>query len=213
MRRHLFAAMVMWAFTAPASMAQYDEPTEFMRVVVDDIVEQISTQRAQLQSDPEKLRALIMQGILPHVDFVYVSQLVLGKYWRAATPVQREAFMVEFREMLMRTYAEALLTYEDQQIRYLPTRNDPSRPDARVRTEIVPTQGEPIPVEYRVYKTKAGEWKVFDVSVERISIVTNYRNTFANEIRKHTDPQRGVQALIEKLKTQSEPIELNRETS
>jgi phospholipid transport system substrate-binding protein len=184
-------------------------PEEFMQGVVNNILGEVKTERQQLKQDPDKLRQLVINGIMPHVDFPYVSQLVLGQYWRTASPQQRDDFMAAFRDMLMRTYADALLSYEDQTIKYLPSHNDPKAPDANVNSQIIPKNGEPISVTYRLYRNKQNEWKVYDITVEGISLVTNYRNTFANEVRTG-----GLDNLIQKLKTHNiKAIDVNKKST
>lgn len=203
MSRHTFLSTLMLALALAfgicgATGAQSPSPAvsaeSFMKDVVDDILSVVEKRRDELQEDPQALRDLVTEQIMPHVDFRYLSQLVLARHWRTASEAQREAFMAAFRNMLMRTYADALLAYRDQEIRYLPNRNDPERRDAQVRTEIVPKDGQPIPVTYRLYRNDQGEWKIYDITVERISLVTNYRSTFDDQIRKH-----GLDGLIEKL--------------
>ena len=186
-----FGACIAVAAQSPSPVPAAEA---FMKDVTDDILSTIKAQRDDLKQDPQALRALVTEQIMPHVDFRYLSRLVLARHWRTASESQREAFMSAFRNMLMRTYADALLAYEDQKIRYLPNRNDPGQRDAQVRTEIVPKEGQPIPVTYRLYRNDQSEWKIYDITIERISLVTNYRNTFDDQIRKH-----GLDGLIERL--------------
>ena len=201
MSRRIFLSTLMLALAfgiCGAAGAQSPSPAvsaeSFMKDVVDDILSVVEKRRDELQEEPQALRDLVTEQIMPHVDFRYLSRLVLARHWRTASEAQREAFMAAFRNMLMRTYADALLAYRDQEIRYLPNRNDPERRDAQVRTEIVPKDGQPIPVTYRLYRNDQGEWKIYDITVERISLVTNYRSTFDDQIRKH-----GLDGLIEQL--------------
>lgn len=202
---HALVAFLMLAASAavPAQQLPAQSPEAFVEGIVEDVLTNVEARRTELKSQPEKLRALVIDGILPHVDFPYVSQLVLGKHWRTAEPAQRQRFMDEFQRLLLRTYADALLAYDDQEIRYLPSRRDESRRDARVRTQVVPRGQNPIAVNYRLYRTDAGEWKVFDVVVEGVSLVTSYRDTFAREIE-----QDGLDSLIANLKNHEPPAAL-----
>lgn len=200
----LVSIVLLLPLAARSQTAQ--SPEEFMQGVVNNILGEVKTERQQLKQNPDKLRQLVINGIMPHVDFPYVSQLVLGQYWRTASAQQRDEFMAAFRDMLMRTYADALLSYEDQTIKYLPSHNDPKAPDANVNSQIIPKNGEPISVIYRLYRNKQNEWKVYDITVEGISLVTNYRNTFANEVRTG-----GLDNLIQKLKTHNiKAIDVNK---
>ncbi len=202
---HTLLAFLLLAASATvtAQSLPAQSPEAFVERIVEDVLADVEARRAELKSQPGELRALVIDGILPHVDFPYVSQLVLGKYWRTAEPAQRQRFMDEFQRLLLRTYADALLAYDDQEIRYLPSRRDESRRDARVRTQVVPRGQDPIAVNYRLYRTDAGDWKVFDVVVEGVSLVTSYRDTFAREIE-----QDSLDSLIANLKNHEPPAAL-----
>ena len=151
-----------------------------------------------IKGNPAKLYALTEEIILPHFDFERISSWVLGKYWREATPEQKTRFTQEFRNLLVRTYATAMLEYSGQQIKYLPFKAESAATTVTVRTEVVQAGGPAIPINYSLFE-KAGEWKVYDVVVENTSLVANYRSSFANEIR-----QSGLDTLIEKLASRSQ---------
>lgn len=144
-------------------------------------------------ADPEFLYRLVEEIVLPHVDFERMSRLVLGKYWHRATPEQRRRFVQAFRDLLVRTYATALADYADVEIEYLPMRTGTDPSQVTVRTEIHRPGGLSIPVYYSFYH-KNGEWKAFDVSIDGVSLVTNYRSSFAAEIR-----QNGIEGLLKRL--------------
>jgi phospholipid transport system substrate-binding protein len=122
-----------------------------------------------------------------------MSSWVLGRYWRNATPKQRQEFTEQFRTLLVRTYAKSLSSYTDNKITYLPFRSSPDQTDVKVRTEVDQPGGFPIPIDYDLY-LKGDEWKVFDVTIDGVSLVTNYRTTFANQIRMD-----GLDKLISSL--------------
>jgi phospholipid transport system substrate-binding protein len=128
-----------------------------------------------------------------------MSQLVLGKNWRTATPEEQRQFVEEFRLLLVRTYATAMLKYSDQKISYLPYRGKPGEGEVIVQTEIEQPGGPPIPIDYSLHR-KGGDWKVFDVKIDNVSLVVNYRGTFAGEIRSSG----GVGALIGKLRERNQ---------
>jgi phospholipid transport system substrate-binding protein len=141
---------------------------------------------------------LVDKIVLPHFDFYKMSSRVLGKYWRRASDEQKEKFTKEFRILLVRTYAKALVDNMDQTIDYMPVHAPENAEDVTVKTEI-PQQGSfPLPIDYSMYLTN-GEWKVYDVEIDGISLVINYRTTFANEIR-----QAGLDKLIAKLSSRNE---------
>jgi phospholipid transport system substrate-binding protein len=129
--------------------------------------------------------------VASHFDFDRMSSWVLGKHWRKAKPDEKTRFASEFRTLLVRTYAKALNDNYDKKIAMLPVRDKGD--EALVRTEVQQDAGFPIPIDYRMY-IKDGVWKVYDVSVDGISLVSNYRTSFSKEIRKD-----GLPKLIDRL--------------
>jgi phospholipid transport system substrate-binding protein len=123
-----------------------------------------------------------------------MSKLALGKNWRSADDEQQARFVDEFRLLLIRTYSTAMLEYTDEEIRFLPFRDDLSRKRVSVPMEVVQPAGPSIPMALSLYQNKGGDWKVYDVKIDGISLVTNYRSSFDNEIRKG-----GMDKLIEDL--------------
>ena len=123
-----------------------------------------------------------------------MSKLALGKNWRKASPEQRERFIEEFRLLLVRTYTTAMLEYSDEEIVFLTFRDDLAKKKVKVRMEILQAGGPSIPMALSMYLNKQDAWKVYDVKIDGISLVTNYRSTFATEIRKG-----GVALLIDNL--------------
>jgi phospholipid transport system substrate-binding protein len=150
--------------------------------------------RAVLQKDPRQIYGLVNAIVLPHFDFTVMSRWVLGKYWREATADQRSRFIEEFRTLLVRTYSQALLEYSNETIEFLPMPQlAPNATDVTVRSEFHPKTGAPIPVNYSLHLIKDA-WKIYDVTVDGVSLVTNYRSTFAEQIR--TD---GIESMINNL--------------
>lgn len=144
---------------------------------------QKSLQKPEFKKDFAKATHFVEQVIDPHVDFDRVSILILGKYWKVATPDQREKFKKEFRTLLVRTYTTAFTEYANWSIRYLPLKLLPTDNKAVVRTEILQAGAQPVAVNYRMINDK-GTWKVFDVLIEGISLIQNYRTSFTNEIAR-----------------------------
>jgi phospholipid transport system substrate-binding protein len=176
--------------TALAQMA----PDKLVKSVADDVL-------AGLRQDPElkagsqaKFAELLEQKVAPHFDFERMARLAVGRGWRQATPEQQKALVEQFRALLIRSYSTAYTAYKDIAIDVKPVRMQPSDTDVQVRTEIkVPNGGQPIGVDYSMYKA-GSDWKIYDVTVEGVSLVTTYRSTFADEIR-----QNGVDGLIKSL--------------
>jgi len=169
------------------------DPQEMIKSVAGQTIERISKDKEKIKADPLYINKLIDELILPHFDFERMSRWVLGKYWRRATPDQQQRFIKEFKNLLIRTYASSLLEYSDQKINYLPFRNESTDTDVTVRSEIAQPGGFPIPITYKLYKTN-NDWLVYDVLIDDVSLVSNYRSSFSKEIRA-----KGMDALIKKL--------------
>lgn len=167
---------------------------EVVKVTADKVLERLDAERAELEAHPQKLYALINELVIPHFDFVSMSKWVLGRTnWKSANTGQREKFVGEFRTLLVRTYAKALLEYSNQEITYFPIENNPDSNIVVVKTEISQPGTKPIPINYSMHAS-GGEWKVIDVVVDGISLVATYRGSFASEIREN-----GLDVLITKL--------------
>ena len=171
---------------------------DIVKSTADQVIKKIAENRAGLDAHPEQLYDLINDLVIPHFDFTSMSKWVLGNNWRQASDEQREKFVNEFRTLLVRTYARALLEYSDQQINYLPVQSDPNSNLVVVKTEVQSTGSPPVPIDYRMHVSNGG-WKVVDVIVDGISLVATYRGSFASEIRKN-----GIDALISKLTERNE---------
>lgn len=147
---------------------------------------------------PESLSLLVDEILLPHTDFERMSRLAMGKYWKQSSDSQRQQFVQEFKELLIRTYATAIHSVLPEDISYLPERNSGAPDKTVVRTEVRPEGMAVMPVNYHMYR-KNGHWLVYDVRIEGISLVANYRSTFGAEIKA-----RGVEGLIATLKKKNE---------
>jgi phospholipid transport system substrate-binding protein len=168
-------------------------PDVLVKSTADDVLAIVKKDKDIQAGDQKKIFALAEEKILPNFDFDRVSRMVLGKNWSRASKEQQDAFQKEFRSLMLRTYATALGKYRNQTINYKPLRAEPSDKEVTVKTEIVQPGGQPIAVDYSLEKT--GEaWKVYDIVIEGVSLVTNYRGQFSNEIR-----QSGMDGLIQKL--------------
>lgn len=191
-------ALTLTLFSVPSQTWASMPADELVRETSERMLTALKSEHDTIKANPAKLYALTEEIILPHFDFERISSWVLGKYWREATPEQKSRFTQEFRNLLVRTYATAMLEYSGQEIKYLPFKADAAANTVTVRTEVVQPGGPAIPISYSLF-VKEGEWKVYDVVVENTSLVANYRSSFANEIR-----QSGLDALIEKLASRSQ---------
>ncbi len=182
--------LMVWINNAMAAIA----PDELVKKTADEVLSAVKSDKDIQSGDQKKIFALAEEKILPYFNFDRVSRMVLGKYWREANTAQKAAFQREFRSLLLRTYASALSKYRNQTIEFKPLRMRPNDSTVTVETEILQPGGQPIGVDYALEKS-GDSWKVYDIAIEGVSLVTNYRGQFGNEIR-----QSGIDGLIEKLK-------------
>ncbi|HEB92573.1 MAG TPA: ABC transporter substrate-binding protein [Gammaproteobacteria bacterium] len=182
-------------------MAAEQSPQALVIETTNRIIKALQAEQAQIKKNPARLYEIVDEIVLPHFDFRRMSSWVLGKHWRKASPVEREQFVKEFRALLVRTYAAALNDNYDQKIDFLPLRAKKEATEVTVRTEVQLDAGFPIPINYRMYRTEEGEWLVFDVNVDSVSLVTNYRSSFSKEIR-----QGGLPKLIARLSARNQRL-------
>jgi phospholipid transport system substrate-binding protein len=187
------AAQTAAAAPAPSAAAAQKAPEVLVRDLSNEVLETIRKDKSLQSGDLTKLNQLVDQKILPYVNFEKMTQLAVGRGWRQASPEQRQALTREFRTLLVRTYSGAVSQVRDHQVQLRPFRMNASDTDVVVRTNAVPSRGDPIQLDYRLEKTDAG-WKIYDVNVLGVWLVENYRNTFASEIN-----QGGIDGLIKSL--------------
>ncbi len=178
-------------------------PDVLVRDTSKEVLEIVKKDKDIQAGDRKKILDLVETKILPHFDFVRITRLAVGKNWRTATPEQQQALVKEFRTLLVRTYSTALTSYKDQT--YEVKAADIKGDDALVKVEISQPGGQPIIIDYSLEKTPQG-WKVYDIIVAGISLVTNYRNTFNNEINRS-----GIDGLIKTLMDKNEKLESSEE--
>jgi phospholipid transport system substrate-binding protein len=158
------------------------------------VIERLAREKENLAAHPEKLYDLIQELVVPHFDFPIMSRWVLGNAWNTINAGNQEQFIAQFRTMLVRTYAKALMEYSDETIKFLPMDSDPNSNLVMIKSQVISKgSGKPIPINYRMH-ISGGEWKVIDISVDGVSLIGTYRGSFASEIRKN-----GIDSLILKL--------------
>jgi len=183
MRRLMAAVLMGLSLMLAGEAIAVQSPQELVEQTSKQMLDKLKEESAVLKANPGRIYELVNQIVLPHFDFEYMSQMVLAKYWQRATPEQKKSFVNEFRTLLVRTYATSLNQYTDQKLTFAPFRPD-SRPDlATVHSEVEQPGGLPIPIDYRLH-LEGDRWKVFDVVIDGVSLVTNYRSSFAKEIRE-----------------------------
>jgi len=184
----------LWLVNAPvAAIAKEIGPQALIRQTADHVLSEVSKKQEELNKDSSGIYKLVQAKVIPHFDFMRMSQAAMGRYWRDTSPEQQQRLADEFRELLVRTYATALLSYSGQTIEYLPVRVAAGAEEVMIPTRIAASGGPPVPVNYRLARNSDG-WQVYDVVIDGISLVTNYRSTFATEVRRF-----GVDGLIERL--------------
>ena len=176
-----------------AGVLAAESPDALVKRTAEDVMAIVKNDKDIQAGNQDKIFALAEEKILPNFNFDRVSRLVLGKNWTKATPDQKAAFQTEFRTLLLRTYATALSKYKNQTIEYKPLRLADGANTAAVKTVILQPGGQPIAVDYALEK-HSDAWKVYDIVIEGVSLVTNYRGQFTQEIR-----QNGLDSLIKKL--------------
>jgi phospholipid transport system substrate-binding protein len=188
----LFLVAAFFCATAVAVAAEI-APDVLVKETSQDVLEIVKKDKDIQAGNKQKIYALVDAKVLPYFDFKRMTQLAVGKSWRQATPAQQDALVKEFRTLLVRTYSTSLSTYKNQTIDYKPLRMLPGDTDVNVKTVVKQPGGQPVPIDYSLQKNADG-WKVYDVVVDNISLVTNYRGSFASEIR-----QSGIDGLIKVL--------------
>jgi len=195
--------LLMTAFAAPVVHAADAAlaPDALVRHVSDEVLEIVRGDKAIQSGDTRKVLALVDAKVLPHFDFRRMTMLAVGKDWRTATPEQQTRLTAAFRTLLVRTYSNALTQYRDQGIDYKPLRASPGDKQVKVSTEVRQAGAQPINIDYMLAQSPDG-WKVFDVLVAGVSLVTNYRGSFGDQIRA-----RGIDGLIAALEDKNKSLE------
>ncbi len=175
------------------AMAETVAPDVLVKTTATEVLDIVKKDKDIQNGDMKKIVALTEEKILPHFNFDRMSQLVLGRNWSKASKEQQEKFVSEFRNLLVRTYSSALAKYRNQTMDYKPLRAQPGDTRVVVKTLILQSGAQPIKIDYSMEK-KTDEWKVVDVTIEDVSIVTSYRSQFDETIKRD-----GMDTLIQKL--------------
>lgn len=199
LRNGFLAIFVGLMFIANSqAQANIQPPDELIQLNTEKMLRSINQHRPEIKKDSAKLTQLVEDIILPHLDFITASKIVMGKYWRQASKEQKINFVRQFRLLLLRFYSSALSEYLNTNnkdlkldlIKYFPSNLKDGDTDVTIRGEVEQDKGPGIPIFYRMHLTSKG-WKIFDVSVEGVSMITTYKNNFATQLK--TD---GIDALI-----------------
>lgn len=176
-----------------AAAQSQESPDAMVKRIADEVIAIVKTDKDLQNGNSAKVVALAEQKVLPHFDFTRMTRLAVGRNWSQATPEQREALTKEFRTLLVRTYSSSLSQYRNQKIEVKPLATAPGDEDVVVRTAVIQEGGPPIPIDYRMEKTKEG-WKVYDVVIDGASLVTTYRGSFNDQVQRG-----GIDGLLKTL--------------
>jgi phospholipid transport system substrate-binding protein len=182
------------ALLIPLAQAEALAPDVLVKSITEEVVAILKRDKDIQSGDTKKVADLIDTKIVPHFDFIRMTRIAMGRNWRLASPDQQKNLAGEFKTLLVRTYSTALSNFRDQQIDYKPLRAKPEDPEVTVKSDVKQSgSSQPVSIDYEMEKTPDG-WKVYDVKVGGVSLVTTYRDTFASEVRDH-----GVDGLIKSL--------------
>ena len=195
--RFVYSLLCLFLVAAAPLQAENLQPNQVVQNLVDDLAKTMEARRDELQKNRDALLKTIDGIVLPHFDIDYASLLVLGQNARTATPEQRARFAKAMYNSITHRYAEGLLKYTEGRVRVLPFQGELNEKRTLVRTQVVLDDGKVVPVDYAFRKSSNGDWKAYDVIIEGISYVTNYRNQVAAEISKSS-----IDALTTRLETQ-----------
>lgn len=192
---------VLAVVATPFASAEESSPLNIVQGTTDRVIERVVNERDTLRADPAKMYGLVSELIFPHFDFPIMSQLVIREHWKSASEETRAAFVEQFRKLLVRTYSIALLEFSGQKIVYPNNEGlDLSAKTVLVNQEIEQSGSKSIKLGYRLHRG-SGEWKVFDVSIDGISLVKTYRASFSSLIEKD-----GLDGLVANLAEKNKDI-------
>ncbi len=202
----LFAFLALFLSMVSANAGGLAEPQLAIENASNKLKEKL--QDESFTKDFKQITVFVESVIYPHVDFNRISALVLGKSWRKASSEERANFKKEFQTLLVRTYSRAFVEFKDWSVRFLPLNMKEGAKKVIVKTEILQPGIQPIAVNYRMVLSK-GHWKVYDIMIEGVSLVTNYRTSFKNEIKRTGS----LQAVIDQLAKRNNEALAAEETS
>lgn len=192
LKKMIFLVVLATSFASQMAVAQ-DAPDAIVRKNTNEILAAIKADKDLAAGDQKKIEKLADEKVLPYFNFVRMTQLAVGRNWRDASDAQKKSLIEEFRTLLVRTYSTSLTQYRNQTIDVKPTKMAAGDTEVIVKTQVIQPGGQPIPIDYSMEKTD-NTWKVFDVLIDGVSLVTNYRSSFNTEIQKS-----GIDGLIKSL--------------
>ena len=191
--------IAFWAIFVLAAAAQELGPEDLVKKVTQEVLDAIKSDKQLAAGDKRRAIKLAEEKVLPHVDFEEATRLAVGRGWAQATPEQRKKLVTEFRNMLVRTYSNAITAYEGQTMKVIPVRMKPGDTDVTVHNQFIRPGGKPVLLDYSMRKTDSG-WKIYDIVVEGVSLVLTYRSEFDAVVK-----QEGIDGLIKRLAQKNTP--------
>ncbi|MER2551925.1 MAG: ABC transporter substrate-binding protein [Thauera sp.] len=195
-----FLACLLFAGALPATASADKAPDLLVQDVTNEVLAIVRADKAIQAGDTKRVIELVDAKVLPHFDFRRMTMLAVGRDWRQASPEQQTKLTDAFRTLLVRTYSNALTQYRDQRIVFPPSRFAAADTRVQIRSEVVQTGAQPVGIDYMLEKSEQG-WKVFDVIVAGVSLVTNYRSSFGQEISRG-----GIDGLIKSLEDRNRSL-------
>jgi len=201
--KKLFFSLLRGVFLllSVSAFAQVDSPDALIKKMTDEVLIIVRHDKDIQNGNSKKAIELVETKVLPNFNFQHMTALAMGRDWNKATPEQKKRLTEEFKTLLVRTYSNALTGYKDQTVRFKPTKMQSGDTDVDVKTEILQPGSKPIQLDYSMEKLAEG-WKVYDVVVAGVSLVSNYRNTFNQEVRAN-----GVEGLIQMIDAKNKQLE------
>jgi phospholipid transport system substrate-binding protein len=195
----LLGFITVFAMRTPLA-EQIESPLALLQKTSNDVISVLKQKADELEKHPEQIYDLVNQYIIPHLDDVTMAKLALGKNWNKASREQKIELVEQFRTLLVRTYGKSLLEYRNQTINFFPLRLNDGADKAEVKSEVQQPGAPSIPVSYSL-RLKDNAWKVYDLSIDGVSLVTSYRGTFAQEVRKS-----GIDGLLQLLRDKNSKV-------
>lgn len=199
MMKNILSLIVAMFLTG--SVQAQEAPDVLVQQVTEEVLDIIRKDKEIQSGNTQKVLELVEKKVLPHFNFQHMTALAVGRDWKKAAPQQQQQLTQEFKTLLVRTYSNALTGYRNQKIVYKPFRMNAGDTDALVRTEVLQPGSKAVQLDYSLEKLDAG-WKVYDVTVAGISLVTNYRDQFGQEVRTG-----GIDGLIATIAAKNKSLE------
>ena len=196
----LYISCLVWLLMGSLH-AQSQTPELIVEQTSAELLEIINKDADRIRNDAEFVDSIVNQIVLPIIDLQSMGKLILGKHWKTASEQQRADFVEQFKLMLIRTYAKSVADFGDAEIVILPNEDQQQGKFYRVKTQVSLSGSAPLNVDYMFRQQKDTQWKAFDLIVDGLSMVKNFRSSFGREITETS-----LDELIERIKnTNFEP--------